>query len=229
MNDPYMEMPRSAFASLLDHAGGRPRDDDPGPYDPREDVVRAVLALLHWRWPRPNWALADTVRLPVALVELLRESAGPFPEPWRWSALNPQPLPPRLATALWLAQAVAEKVILVHELAGTLPEDERARAAGFALDQLSQFVRDAGDDRCPIWWWMRRPFPWPGPRRDDLTDGITPAELVAMGALFENSAAAAPDGLRRDLAAAGQKLMTLGLSRLETAAPAEGMAGARPS
>ena len=203
MSERCVEIPGTAFAV----AGGPSWDEGPGARDPRGEVVRAVLALLHWRRPGASWELAGSVRLPVALVELVRQSAGPRWEPWRWCEPEPQPLPPRVAAALSAAQAVANRVVRVHELAAALPEHQRGCAACFAADQLSRFVRGAVDDPA---------------------DEITPADLVVMGMQLENSAAAAPDGLCPRLAAAGQELMALGLDRLEAAAPAAVMAGARP-
>jgi hypothetical protein len=261
LHEQFIEIPRSAFASLISRlSGGRPREDDPGPYEPSEALVRALIEAIHRR-PRPNWEPSVTLRVPAVLVEALRYGPrpepwimselnasrpnwesfatlrvpavlfellgyGPHPEPWVTIGLNPQPLPP-VADALAVAGELASKVILVTELANMLPDEEAVRARDFAARQLSQFVRDAIDDRCPLWWYLRpfprpRPprWPWGGLRGDDLTGGITPFELIVMGAQLESVApTTSSDALRESLSAAGQELMNLGLRRLEVPAP----------
>jgi hypothetical protein len=223
----FIEIPRSAFASLISHLSGAfPSDDDFGPYGPRErreiELVAALRALRHG--PRPNWEPTPSVRVPAEALALLARLAGPSPVPWAQTELNPQPLPPRMAAALGFAHEVANKVIAVHEAAKRLPEQERTREMRFAAHQLSRFVSDVGDERCPVAVWVKWPIPQPGPHRHDLTEGIAPAELIAMGAQFVASASTAPDhALRESLGDAGQQLMSLGLGRLQAGTPSAEM------
>jgi hypothetical protein len=187
LNTDTLTIPRRAFTSLVSQlVNGYPNPEDPEP-SPWGPVIRRVL---------------DRIRL----------VAGPHPEPWAWTALNPQPLPPRLAVVVALTQEVVEKLSSLHQLVDVLSGEAQAQAAQMADLYLSQFIDDCGNGRIPPW--KRWPFPWP-PRRDEMSEALNPAELVVIGAQLSSAVTTvAGDRLRRDLDAAGSKLIAVGLDRM---------------
>jgi hypothetical protein len=73
--------------------------------------------------------------------------------------LNPQPLPPRWAYALKLADAYISEFVTLDRMGNLLGGDVAKRA----LDQSLSLVSDI-DDICPRWprWpWPWPPIPWP--------------------------------------------------------------------
>jgi len=111
-----------------------------------------------------------------------------------------------------LTQEVVEKLSSLHQLVDVLSGEAQAQAAQMADIYLSQFIDDCGNGRIPPW--KRWPFPWP-PRRDEMSEGLNPAELVVIGAQLASAVTTvAGERLQRDLDAAGSKLIAIGLDRM---------------
>lgn len=220
MNSDLITIPRATLASVVNGASSGywdPENPTPGPGDP---VIRSIWAALALE-PNPSpWQVLRDLRIPERrswLQRLLglgkRARAEPNPSPWRIVAFNPQPDPPgRMALSVALAREAVARVTALHELAALLPDNAQPRVLEAAAGQMQQFAQDAEDGICPPWW----PHKWP-PRRKRVGDeAINPVELVVIGAALENAAASAgSDGLRRELTAAGARLMDAGVARLE--------------
>ena len=124
--------------------------------------------------------------------------------------LNPQPLPPRVAFAVALSQALVDNIGSLRDLATLLPEELQGRALEGASSRLSQFIDDCGNGRVPRKW----PFPWP-PRRGDESELLGPADLVVIGAQLAQLAATVGDErLQQELAEGGAKLIETGMAQL---------------
>ena len=133
------------------------------------------------------------------------------PDPWVQVSLNPQPLPPRTAFAVALAQGIADQVSLLAGLAGAATGGSDTEAA--ASELLTRFVDDCGNGRIHFPW-KHWPFPWPH-QGDDLVGELNPAEIVVVGVELANAAAWVDDErLRRDLEQAGANLVDAGLGRM---------------
>lgn len=78
-----------------------------------------------------------------SLVDLV---SGPHPDPWREVALNPQPLPPREAYALALADANLQEILALDRLGALLGGEVVERAQGRALRLVAEV-----DELCPRW------------------------------------------------------------------------------
>ena len=119
----------------------------------------------------------------------IRYQLGPQPEPWITSvqnpliqvALNPQPLPPRLAYITVLGQEIVNSIANLQDIADTLP-DSQARVREIASQRLQAFL----DDYCGT---SPRRNPFPGPRpRSEVIEGFSPLELIIIGTQFEAAA-----------------------------------------
>ena len=149
----------------------------------------------------PPFGGGDPVRR--GLPELV---SGPFPEPWREVMLNPQPLPPREAYALALADAHLGE-LLGLDRAGTLLGGEVAeRALGRALRQVAEL-----EELCPRWphWPKRWPPPPPPPwQREEMADTqlfVFGMRVLAAAELVEQ------DRLQDALSGLGEKALNLSL------------------
>lgn len=193
MND-TIAIPRTALVSILNSfIGGYPNPEGnpqpPGPWDP---VIRKVFNQIRWQ-------------------------LGPHPETWETSvanllnqvALNPQPLPPRLAYTTVLAQEMISSIANLQDIAEMLPEDAQARVGEVANRRLQIFF----DEYCgtPP---RKSPFPAPHPR-DGVVEGFNPLELVIIGTQFEAAATTLIDGgLQEALSGLGTKLVEQGIAQL---------------
>ena len=188
MPEDDIRISRKVLVSLvgrLVHGYPNPEDDSPvGPWGP---VIRRALERVRW-------------------------TAGPEPDPWRRVALNPQPLPPRLALAVALADAVIDKTTALHEIEEVLPEEAQGGAHRAASGFLARFIDDCGNGRIPPW--KRWPGPWP-PRSEEFAEPINAFEMVVMGAQFAQAASLMEhQELQSDLSEAGARLMEQGLSQM---------------
>lgn len=215
---------KQAFVSILRQAIGIYEDPNapprpPGPLDP---VIRRALERMSvargpdpdawrsgpeadpWRWgPSP---VPDPWRFQNGSHQARRSIDAFGLHPWIWAALNPQPLPPRVAFISSLAQVVIERAELIQDLAETRREgDEQGIVGGY----VSRFVDDyCGTDRWPRW-----PFPWPRPWW--FSEEITGVDLIVTGLEFERAAANTfGAGLKSALEDASAKLTEVGLERL---------------
>lgn len=187
-------IPRKALISILRSLSGdypNPEGDPlpPGPLDP---VIRKAFNQIRWQF-------------------------GPRPEPWVNSvsnllsqvALNPQPLPPRLAYTTVLAQEIVNSVASLQDMADLLPEEAQARVGEIANQRLQVFF----DDYCgtPP---NKSPFPVPH-SRDGVLEGFNPLELVIVGTQFEAAATTLINGgLKEALSTLGTKLTEQGVAQL---------------
>ena len=167
-------------------------EDDPLPPGPWDSVIRKVFNQILWQ-------------------------LGPQPEPWvigiqnplSQVALNPQPLPPRLAYTTVLAQEIVNSIANLQDIAEMLPEDAQGRVGEIANRRLQLFF----DEYCgtPP---RKSPFPESHPR-DGSIEGFNPLELVVIGTQLEASATTLSNGeLQQTLAAIGMKITEQGVAQL---------------
>lgn len=205
MND-HITIPRRAFVSLMSElVGGYPNPDDPMPPGPWDPVIRAGLWQRVFIIPVP-WRVFGPRPEPWRVF-------GPQPEPWSEVMLNPQPLPPRIALAVSLAQMVVQTIIATRETAALMPEEVRVHMHRATSEQLSQFIDECGT-KWPGWW--RFPPPPPPPWWKEIVgDAPRPTDLVIMGTQFDNAGqfvSRADEALGQEFAEAGARLTEMGLS-----------------
>ncbi|ACK49666.1 hypothetical protein Msil_0695 [Methylocella silvestris BL2] len=141
-------------------------------------------------------------------VHAPRLGAGPLPDPWTTIALNPQPLPPRVAFVCAVVREVADRALLIFDVANA------QRGGGdqgiiIVSGYVSRFVDDyCGDD-------FRFKWPFPGPRPEWLSERVTSVDLVMAGLNFEHESALAPtDDLQEIFEQAGSILKRAGADRM---------------
>lgn len=184
---------RTALISILNSfTGSQGPEGDPLPPGPWDPVIRKAFNQIRWQF-------------------------GPLPDPWITSvsnpfsqvALNPQPLPPRLAYTTVLAQEMVNSIANLQDMAEILPEDAQARVGEIANRRLQLFF----DDYCGT---PPRKSPFPGPRpRDGAIEGFNPLELVIIGTQFEAAATTLVDGgLQEALSVLGTQLIEQGISQM---------------
>ena len=169
-------------------------------------------------YPDPNNPLPSSPWDPVIrkAFNQIRYQLGPQPEPWITSvqnsllevALNPQPLPPRLAYTTVLGQEIVNSITNLQDIADALP-DSQARVGEIASQRLQAFL----DDYCgtPP---RKSPFPVPRPG-SDVIKGFSPLELVIIGTQFEAAATTLMnEGLQQALSTLGTKLIEQGAAQL---------------
>jgi hypothetical protein len=184
---------RLLVSQLIGGITGNPDPDNPtppGPWDPiiRKSLIR--LGLIFGPAPDP-WE-------PVF---------GPGPQPWSRVALNPQPLPPRVALAAYIAQEVIERASLIQEIADAMGNAEQSQGT-IGGGMVSRFIDDCGNGLL----WRKRPFP---PPKNDTDNLLTAVELVIMGMQFEQSAFATTNQqLQQEFRNAGARLAEMGRARL---------------
>jgi len=193
MND-TITISRTAFISILNSfIGSYPNPEgDPQPPSPWDPVIHRAF-------------------------NQVRSQLGPTPEPWLTSvsnrlnqvALNPQPLPPRLAYTTVLAQEMVNNIANLQDIAELLPEDTQTRVGDIANQRLQIFF----DDYCGT---PPRKSPFPRPHHEDAEiEGFNPLELVIIGTQFEAAATTLSHrGLQEALFAVGTKLVEQGTSQL---------------
>jgi len=214
--------------------GSRGREDDehplpPGPWDP---VIRVALERINIFGPHPEpWRVFDQ-GVPWRTIESV---FGSRPESWKvifasilarhpeiWDAiggghgfgeevaLNPQPLPPRFAFLVSVAQAVISRAELLQEIADATQREGEQHGIIIVSGYIARFV----DDFCGTGFRLKYPFPGPRPRwfANEL-DGI---DLVVMATQFEQATKEtfSPD-LRQNLADASAKFVEAGLSKMQ--------------
>ena len=177
---------------LLGDDRGRPDDEHPLPPGPWDPVIRRALELVIY--------------------------FGPHPEPWQAIGsssildrvgLNPQPLPPRVAFAASIAQAMVDRAELIQEVA------DAARIQGTPQSIIiGGYINRFVDDFCGNGFRLK--FPFPGPRPGWFSEELDGIDLVVMGAQFEQAAKQAyqPE-MQRVLGNAAEKLVQQGLSRVQ--------------
>jgi hypothetical protein len=209
---------------------GRGREDDehplpPGPWDP---VIRVALERINVFGPRPEpwkdffgqvvpWQLGLGQPLPwrVAFASILAR----HPEIWdaiggghsfgEEVALNPQPLPPRFAFLVAVAQAVTSRAELLQEIADATRREGEQHGIIIVSGYISKFV----DDFCGTGFRLKYPFP--GPRPHWFAHELDGIDLVVMATQFDQAAKEAfSPNLRQNLADASAKFVEAGLSKM---------------
>ena len=178
--------------------------------------------------------MSDTISIPrKALASLISQAASSYPNPD--DSLPPGPLDPyisqgtrsyevgvssaldccrsgspartlRFVYATVLAQEIVSSIVNLQDLAGILPQ---ANVQEVASQRLQVFI----DDYCGT---SPRKPPFPGPRSlDEVNEGFSPLELVAIGTQFETAATTfADEGLRQALSKAGSQLTEQGIAQM---------------
>ena len=209
-----------AFVSAM-IGGSRGREDDehplpPGPWDP---VIRVALERINVFGPHPEpWKVLGVHPVPQKVI--FASILARHPEIWdavggghslgAEVALNPQPLPPRFAFLLSVAQTVISRVELIQEIADATRREGEQQGIIIVSGYFARFV----DDWCGNDFRLKYPFPWPRPNwfAKEL-DGI---DLVVMATQFEQAAKGTfSQDLRQNLADASAKFVQAGLSRMQ--------------
>ena len=165
-------------------AGGQGREDDdhplpPGPWDP---VIRVALNHVH---------------------VFGRHSFGDE------AALNPQPLPPRFAVLIAVAQAVVRRSELFQEIAAAVP------AGGAPQGGLGGYTRRFSDDWCGNGFRPR--WPLPGPRPSWFPQELEGLDLLVLATAFDRAAKDThSQELRQNLAGTAARFLDAGVSRMRS-------------
>lgn len=180
----------SILSSLIDFYPNPDNPLPPGPWDP---VIRKALSQIGWKF-------------------------RPSPDPWISSryfgnqvALNPQPLPPRLAYTTVLVQEIVNSIVTLQDLAETLPGEFQSQIGQVANQRLQVFF----DDYCgtPP---RKSPFPFPRPKNEAI-EGFSPLELIVLGTQLEAAATTLANGdLQQALSGLGTTLTDQGIAQLES-------------
>lgn len=181
------------------YANSEGPDEIPGAVDPyiRRALERSVLG------PGPG-------------THLWRLIAEKHPEIWDviggdpgGVALNPQPLPPRSAFLAAVIVEFAQRMTDVCELADLIPRPGGETGHVIVGGHTARFV----DDVCASGFTMRWPYPWPAPAW--FANTLNGADLIVMGAQFQQCAGFALDReLGRTFADAAHALLEAGAARL---------------
>ncbi|MEA2841893.1 MAG: hypothetical protein QOF41_3223 [Methylobacteriaceae bacterium] len=195
---------------------GRPDDEHPlrpGPWGP---IIRAAWDRISVFGPSPEpWKGSISGEARLALSALLAR----HPEIWdvigggrRFGSeveLNPQPLPPRYALLIAMAETVMSRAELIHEVVGAVSGQEEQR--GIII--VSGYVDRLVDEFCGNGFRLHPPVPGPGPHW--LEQRVTGSDLVVMAAQFERgSRESASNALQESFMRAAGKLAEAGLARL---------------
>ncbi|MGH8556381.1 MAG: hypothetical protein ACRESZ_02740 [Methylococcales bacterium] len=213
--------------------GSRGREDDehplpPGPWDP---VIRVALERINVFGPHPEpwkvfgpgvpWQSIElALGVPVPWKVIFASILARHPEIWdviggghSFGAeveLNPQPLPPRFAFLLSVAQTVISRAELIQEIADATRREGEQQGIIIVSGYLARFV----DDWCGTNFRLKYPFPRPRPHwfAEEL-DGI---DLVVMATQFEQAARETfSQDLRQNLADGSAKFAKAGLSKMQ--------------
>lgn len=218
--------------TMMGASRGREDDEHPLPPGPWDPVVRVALDRISVFGPQPEpWRAFFGHPVPWRASESV---FGPRPEPWKaafanilarhpeifdaigsghsfgaQAALNPQPLPPRFAFLVSVAQTVAGRAELFQELADATARDGEQQ--GIII--VSGYTRRFSDDWCGNGFKLKWPFP--GPRPSWFTNQLDGIDLVVMATQFEQAAQESfSPGLRQNLADASAKFAAAGMSNL---------------
>lgn len=211
--------------------GSRGREDDehplpPGPWDP---VIRAALGSMK---PHPEpWKVFDRGVLSQTKASVF----GPQPDPWKVAfasifasrpeifdvvsgghgfgeevSLNPQPLPPRFAFLVAVAQMVISRAELLQEIADAAQREGEKQ--GIII--VGGYTRRFSDDWCGNGFRLKWPFP--GLRPHWFVKELDGIDLVVMATQFEQAAKDAfSQELRQSLRDASAKFVEAGMSKMQ--------------
>ena len=191
--------------TMLGGLQGREDPENPLPPGPWDPVIRTALERLDVLGLQREFlrgALANLLAQTPEIHDVIggRRAFGSH------VALNPQPLPPRFAFLLEVAQVVVDRAELLQELADTVRESKEQNPAG-------SYVTRFADDICGNGFRLK--FPRPGPRPWWFADALSGTDLVVLAAHFGAAAETAFDPvLGQSFEAAGTRLAETGLSRM---------------
>lgn len=218
--------------AMIGGSKGREDEDHPLPPGPWDPVIRVALERMNVFGPHPDpWRVFS----PGVPWQRMASVFGPLPDPWKvifsriadkypavWDviggghsfgddvALNPQPLPPRFAFLVSLAQTVISRAELFQEIADATQHESEQQGIIIVGGYIARFVDDFCGNDVRFKW----PFPWPRPNW--LVKEISGIDLVVMATQFDQAANETfnPE-LRQNLADAGAKLAEAGLSQMQ--------------
>lgn len=196
-----------SFVSQIFGASGNPNPDDPhepGPYDP---VIRAALESINIFSPHSAiWKLI----FEFIVASHPEISDAVIVHRFGAVALNPQPLPPRVAFVKALAQALINRAGLMQEIADAARREGEQSIIINVGGYVSRFV----DDHCGTDAKLKYPFPGPRPRW--FPAELAGIDLVVMAAQFEQAARETfSRDLRDSFAGAAVRLAETGFSRIQ--------------
>jgi hypothetical protein len=215
-------------------SGNNVREDDdyplpPGPWDP---VIRIALERMKVFGPGPEpWGSFS----PVVPWRTIESAFGPQPEPWKvifasiltkhpeiWDAisgghsfgdvvsLNPQPLPPRYAFFVSVAQAVISRAELFQAIADVAPREGEQRGIILVSGYIARFI----DEFCGTGFRLKYPFP--GPRPNWFANELDGIDLALIATQFKQAAKETfSSDLRQNLTDASTKLVEAALSKMQ--------------
>jgi hypothetical protein len=195
--------------AMIGGSSGREDDENPLPPGPWDPAIRVALQQINVFGPRSEpWK--------VIFASILAR----HPEIWdvigggssfgEEIALNPQPLPPRFAFLVSLAQTVTSRAELLQEIADATRREGEQQGIIIVSGYIGRFVDDiCGND-------FRFKWPFPGPRPNWLAKEVSGIDLVVMATQFDQAANETfSRELRQNLADASAKLADAGLSKLQ--------------
>ena len=194
---------------MIGERGGRDDDDHPLPPGPWDPVVRVALerTSVLGRSPAP-WRvlLANILAKHPEIYDAIGGGGLRFGEEVE---LNPQPLPPRYALLVSIAQTVISRAELLYDLADAM--DSEGTRQGIII--VGGYVSRFSDDWCGNSFRLKWPFP--GPRPHWFTSELRGIDLMVMAAQFEQAARESfnPD-VRGHLADTSAKFAQAGLSKM---------------
>lgn len=211
----------------------RSREDDehplpPGPWEP---VVRKALEQATAFSPHPDpWHIFRPGPIPHQFVESV---FGPHPDPWKavfttiaakhpevWEiiggepefgsevALNPQPLPPRLAFLFSLVRTVVSRAELLQDIAHVVRRQDEEQSTTIGGGYVAKFTDDiCGND-------IKFKWPFPGPRPIWYAKDFNGVDLIVIAALFDRASFEVYSReLHQELVGASKKLAEFGLAK----------------
>jgi hypothetical protein len=234
-DQPYVQIsPEKLLAFVRAMTGGSagyPDDEHPLPPGPWDPVIRSALEAHHVFGPHPEpWDVFSRggpsrtrgpafAARPEAWKAVLASILARHPEIWDAIggghsfgddvALNPQPLPPRYAVLLSVAQAVIFRAELLQEIAGAIQTEGEERGIIIVSGYIDRFV----DDFCGNGFRLKWPFP--GPRPHWYPKELDGFDLVVIATQFEQAAKEAYSlDFRQVLAGASAKFVEAGLAKM---------------
>jgi hypothetical protein len=188
---------------------GHEDDEHPLPPGPWGPVIRLALERINVFGPHPEPWRAVLVGRVARHPELLDGHGGghSFGEE---VALNPQPLPPRLAFFVSVAQVIMSRAELYQEITDAMRRESEQQGITIASGYIARF----SDDFCGAEFRLRWPFPGPPPAW--FAHKLDGTDLVVIAAQFEQAAKETfSRDVRKSLVDASAKLTEAGLSKLQ--------------
>ncbi len=200
---------------------GMPNEEDPQPPGPWDPVIFGAL--------RRTANALDSLSMGKVLSGNWQHVYGPRPEPWHviaatrhpelwdvigggplsWTALNPQPLPPKVIFTSALATEVINRAVLRQEIADMMPREGDQQGIIIVSGYIEKFV----DEFCGTGFKLRFPIPVPPPPW--FSEEISGMDLIVVGTQFQGAVPGIfNENLRQTFTDAAAKLIETGVSRI---------------